>query len=59
MYPGGKFASPREVNCAGNYVIGTEQIEMFPPPLEETGGSCKTACQQNFKILSSFHTLPR
>ena len=30
------FSSPREVNCAGNYVIGTEQIEMFPPPLEVT-----------------------
>lgn len=35
------FPYPREVNCAGNYVIGTEQIEMFPPPLEVTGVSYK------------------
>ena len=33
-----EFPYPREVNCAGNYVIGTEQIEMFPYPLEATGG---------------------
>ena len=31
------FPYPPEVNCAGNYVIGTEQIEMFPPPTEVNG----------------------
>lgn len=33
------FPYPLEVNCAGNYVIGTEQIEMFPSPLEVIRGS--------------------
>lgn len=33
------FPCPREVNCAGNYVIGTEQIEMFPSSTEVNGGS--------------------
>ena len=32
------FPPPREVNFAGNYVIGTEQIEMFPSPTDRKLG---------------------
>ena len=45
------FPYPREVNCAGNYVIGTEQIEMFPPPREVNGGSYPKGRDKDLDIL--------